>query len=235
MREFVFTKKTFAYFDGARKHATQRAWFDANRAVYEQHVAVPLTHLVMEVKRELSPLLPGIDFTPRKLAKPLLRVTKSSDGPVVRDKVSAFFAETATSMFETNPGIYVSLGSAPDDNVFGCGMYMPLARQVRELRPKLYEELDSFELTLLSPEMKRYWSGLIGDKYQRFPKDFDEDAPAAKYLWFKQFFVGKDLTRNEVVQPDFIEQTVKALKAAAPFLNWTRHAVGVYKRPPISE
>lgn len=235
MSEFKFTRKTFQYFDGARKHANERSWFDENRALYTDHVEVPLTHLVMELRRELSPLLPGIDFSPRKISRPLLRVMKGSDGPVVREKATLFLAETATSMFESNPGSYISLGAAASDNVYGCGMYMPSARQVRELRPRLCAELASFEPSLLSAEMKKYWNGLSGDKYQRFPKDFDENAPAAKYLWYKQFFIGKDLTRDDVIQPDFIERTVDAFRAAAPFLTWTRRAVGIYRRPPTFE
>ena len=187
--------------------------------LYAEHVEVPLTHLVMELKRELSPLLPGIDFSPRKIAKPMLRVSKGTDGPVVRDKVTAFFAEAATSMFETNPGIYLSLGASPDDSVYGCGMYMPSARQMRELRPKLCADFASFEAIMRSAGMKKHWNGLIGDTYQRFPKEFDQESPAAQYLWHKQFFIGKGLTRENVLRSDFIDETVAAFKAASPFLS----------------
>ena len=70
MNDFTFCKKAFVYFDRARAHAGNWAWFEADRALYAEHVELPLTHLVMELKRELSPLLPGIDFSPRRIAKP---------------------------------------------------------------------------------------------------------------------------------------------------------------------
>lgn len=232
MREPGFTTKTFAYFDDAHLRATDRDWFDEHQSVYAEHVEAPLTHLVMHLREQLSPLLPGIEFAPRKISKPLSRAPQKGPAQaVVRDKATAFFAEPATSMFEMNPGIYLSLGSLPEDNVYGCGIYMPTSRQLRALRPRLYADLESFESVLCSAAMRKHWSGLAGERYKRFPKDCDIDGAAAQYAWHKQFFVGKDLSRDEVIHPGFISRVVAAFKAAAPFLTWTRQAVGVYQRP----
>ena len=73
-------------------------------------------------------------------------------------------------MFETNPGIYLSLGAAPEDNVYACGMYMPSARQIRELRPKLCAEFASFEAITRSAGMKKHWNGLIGGQISALPQ-----------------------------------------------------------------
>ena len=133
-RSLCFGPKTFAYFDGAKKHAADRPWFDGNRSLYEEAVEVPFSHLVSELREALAPAVAGVAFSARKLSKPLLRKAKGREGPVLRENATAYFAEQATSMFEMNPGIYLSFGAKPEDNVIGCGLYMPSARQIRQLR-----------------------------------------------------------------------------------------------------
>lgn len=231
MADLGFTPKTFAYFDGARRHASDREWFDAHKTQYEQHVEVPLTHLILSLKEQLSASLPGILFSPRRISKPLKRQSREKDGPLLRHKATAFFAETATSMFESNPGIYLSFGANQEDNVCGCGLYMPSSRQLKELRPRFGTEHETLRRILNNKTFRRHWTGLSGDRYKRFPKDFDETAPGAEYLWHKQFFIGSTPTREDVLQPGFTERTVESMAAAVPFLTWTRNAVGIYRKP----
>jgi uncharacterized protein (DUF2461 family) len=77
--------------------------------------------------------------------------------------------------------------------------------------------------------LKRVWGGLAGEKYKRFPKAFDQDHPAAKYLWHKQYYIHQSFTRTQVKSPKFVVQVVKDLGAAMPFLQWLRKSVGVYR------
>ena len=235
MQQFAFSRKTFAYFDRARRNSADRAWFETHREQYAEHVEVPMTHLVLELKRELGPLLPGIDFVPRKLSKPVMRKANDADGPVLRENVTASFAQTATSMFETNAGIYVSVGAKADDNVVGCGLYMPSSRQMKLLRPACLADHARLKGILAERKLKQAWGGLSGGRFTRFPKDFDEAAPGAEYLWYKQFFLGKDLSREDVMAADFIAKTTAALRAAVPFVQWIRNTVGVYKKPRVQD
>ena len=232
MADIAFSKKTFTYFDGALLNVNDREWFESNRGQYEEHVEIPLTHLVLQLKHELSASLPGIEFSVRKISKPLLRKTEDESGPALRDKATAFFSELATSMFEMNPGIYLSFGAKAEDDVIGCGLYMPSSRQFKELRPKLCADFQTLSACLENKRLNRYWAGLVGDRHKRFPKGFDENDRSAKYLRHKQFFLGKDLTREDVLRSDFIETTSAAMKAAVPFLQWTREAVGIYRAEP---
>ena len=231
MAGFCFSRKTFSYFDGARRHSADKDWFDAHRKQYTDHVEVPFTHLVLSLKEQLADSLPGIAFSPRRISKPLKRQTKDNDGPLVRSKATALFAETATSMFESNPGIYLSFGAGDQDNICACGLYMPSSRQIKELRPRFGIEHKRLKRILGSKDLRRYWTGLSGDLYKRFPKEFEESAPGSEFLWHKQFFLSRTSTREEVLRPDFIAETVDAITAAIPFLTWARDAVGIYRKP----
>ena len=231
MSDLRFTRKTFAYFDGARRHASDRLWFDAHKKQYIEHVEVPFTYLILSFKERLADTLPGILFSPRKISKPLRRQSKGKDGALLRSKATAFFAETATSMFESNPGIYLSFGADENDNLCGCGLYQPSSRQTKELRPRFGSDHETLHRLLTAKDFRKYWTGLGGDRYKRFPKDFEENSPGSEYLWHKQFFLRKTLSRDDALQPGFMEETVEAMAAAIPFLMWTRKAVGIYRKP----
>ena len=233
MKELRFTKKTFAYFEGARRHGEDREWFEAHRSQYVEYVELPFTELILQLRERLSPMIPGIAFSPRRLSKPLRRQIQDKDVPLIRENAMASFAETATSRFESNPGLYLSVGAKPEDNVYGCGLYMPSGRQIRELRPRFGSDGEALKKILSARAFKKHWAGLTGERYKRFPKEFDENAAGAEYLWHKQFFLGRTVTRDDALDPEFFPRTVEAMAAAVPFLAWTRQAVGLYRKPKI--
>ena len=228
---FQFGPKTFAYFRGASKHASHRAWFEEHRSLYSEGVEMPFSHLVNELREALSPALPGIVFSPCKITKPLLRRMKDADGPALRQTATAYFSEPPTSMFEMNPGVYLSFGAKPEDNVVGCGLYMPSARQIRELRIRFATQTHELRSILQRKSLQAHWGGLSGDRYKRYPKDCDEDGPGSEFFWHKQFYLGKQFSREEICKSSFIHDTVQSLVVGLPFLTWTRNAVGLYRKP----
>ena len=191
-----------------------------------------MTHLTMELKRALGSLLPGVEFSARRISRPVLRQKAEAPGPLLRSKVKAFFSESPTSMFEANPGMYVSFGATEEDTVIGFGIYMPSSRQMKALRPAFYVEHEKLEELLSARPLRKHWKGLTGERYRRFPKEFDEHAAGAKFLWNKHFFMARHLSRDEVCAPRFFQSVVAGFEAGVPLLTWTRRVVGVYRPPP---
>ena len=227
---FAFSPRTFTYFDQAARHSTDRAWFDEHKSAYDDYVAVPFGYLLAELREALADKLPGLSFSERKLKKPLLRPTAAGQ-PAIRTTATAFLQETATSMFESNPGIYLSFGAGADDNLCGVGLYEPSGRQMKRLRAGATDGFEALDKCLRTPQLKKRWGPLSGNRYTRFPKGYDETDRAGKYLWQKQWFLSKHFTREQVAKPDFIPALVADLAVAVPFLQWTRSVVGVYQRP----
>jgi len=226
-----FSKKTFEYFDAAKQHGLEKEWFDEKRKQeFEEYVVVPMTHLVMEMRAALGDALPGVEFSARKITKPVKRQTGNAEQVAVRTNATAFFSERPTSMFEMNPGIYFSVGAATDDNVCGVGLYMPSSRQMKLLRPRVNVETASLEAVLDSAGVKQLWGGLAGERFKRFPKQCDQTAPGAEYLWQKQFFLSQTMDRAQMMAEGFAGQVVDDLRVAAPFLQWVRQTVGVYRK-----
>ena len=224
-----FNSKTFSYFESAKRNKKNPAWFEKNKMDFDDYVKKPFEELTRLLNENFGSELPRIDFLPRKISRPVRR-NPDEDGGLVRTNVTAFFSEKATSQFEWNPGIYVSIGSMPDDNVMGLGLYMVSSRQMSLLRNAIVEDFDEFDSILSSKKMKKSWGELSGEVYKRFPKGFDENSPPAKYLRHKQFFLGQDLSKTQICDKKFFDNVIRDLELALPFLRWVRSKVGVYKR-----
>ena len=230
MKPLGFSKETFAYFELALQNEDSRTWFESHKQEYEESVVVPFTHLILQMRERFSGPLPGFEFSPKKIVKPVRRQIEGLEEPIVRSKTTAFFSEPATSMFESNPGIYISLGATADDNVYGVGLYDVSSRQMKRLRPAFLSDPAAADACIKSDQVKERWGGLSGNRYQRFPKEYEETAPGADYLWHKQLLLSKTFTRGSITKTAFIATAIDDFEAAIPFLQWLRTAVGVYRK-----
>jgi len=224
----LFSKKTYAYFEAARKNRKNREWFQKHKAEYEEFVHEPFLHLTERLKSEFSEDLQKIDFGPRKISRPVRR-NPDEDGGLLRSNAFTYFCEKNSSQFEWNPGTYISIGSKMDENVLGMGMYMVSSRQMSLLRQALVSDFENIDQILSSKKLKSRWGSLSGELYTRFPRGYDENGEAAKYLRHKQFFLGQDLTQKRVLNKNFADEIVKDIEGALPFLKWIRKSVGTYQ------
>ena len=230
MKPLRFSKDTFTYFEQARQNENSRAWFDSHKQEYADCVLVPFSHLIVQMKERLSVLLPGFEFSPKKIVKPVRRQVEGLEEPVVRSKTTAFFSEAATSIFESNPGIYISLGASVEDNVYGIGLYDVSNRQMKMLRAAYLSDTAAVDACVKSRPVMDRWGGLSGERFQRFPKSYEETGLGAEYLWHKQAFLSKTFTRASATKDAFPETLIEDLEASIPFLQWLRSTVGIYRK-----
>ncbi len=222
----VFGAKTFNYFQEATKHRKDMKWYEKNENLYREHVKEPFEILLKKCEIELSDTFPGINFDV-KVSQPLFRKNKIPlDGTIIKPNSYVFLAEKATSMYEMNPGIYFSVGAS--ETILGIGLYMPTSRQIKLLRAWITSHPEQAKAIFGARKLKNVWGDLAGDKFKRFPRDYDPSAPGAEYLWLKQFYVAQSLKRSEVTKKDFSKKFFLNIKTAAPFLNLLREIVGKY-------
>lgn len=226
----LFTRKTFQYFDAAKKNNKKKEWLKPNRDTFEKEVRGPLAALLEEMSHRFSHKVPKVDFSSRKISRPLRSARRAEKHGWVRASGSFYLAEKSESFFEWNPGIFFQVGDEKEDNMIGVGLYTPSSRQLKCLRAALVRDHKALDRILKSAKLKKYWGGLAEERYKRFPKDFSPDHPAAKYLWHKQLILLRHFTRREVVAKDFASEVLRSYEAALPFLAWVREAAGVYDR-----
>lgn len=225
-----FNSKTFQYFSLAQKNKNNRQWFEKNKSLYEENVRGPFTDLISEIQKELQDQLPHISISPRSLTRPLRPKNRAQTNGIIRNSAYISLAEPRSSLFEWNPGIYIQVGNNAEDNFLGIGLYMVSSRQLSLLRNALAEDFEEIDALVSDKKFKKSWGELKGDKYKRFPKGFNPDDPRNQYLWYKQFFVGRRLSKKEIQSPQFIAKTVHDLEVAMPFFQWIRKNVGTYRK-----
>jgi len=223
-----FTKKTFEYFDLAAKNTKNENWFLKNKGLYEEHVKEPFSVLIQQLDLRLGDKLSKIEINPKKVSRPLYAANKRAPGKgIIKTQSHVTFMEKQTSMFEWNPGIYLQFGSDPDANLLGVGLYMVSSRQLKLMRKNLDERFEEFH-KIMNKKFKKVFPELLGEKYVRFPKEYDENSPAAQYLWHKQFYLGNHYTRKEVTDKNFFNRVGEEVELTLPFFKWIRETVGTY-------
>ena len=226
----LFTRKTFQYFDLAKKNKFKKGWFEKNKDLYEETIKEPYSVLIREIDHRYSHRLPGVVISPRKISRPLRPAAKAEEHGYVKAGAMFFLSEKNTSQFEWNPGIYLHLGDEKDDNVIGMGLYGPSSRQIKRLRAALVKDHKLVDKFLADRKFKKYWKALANEKYVRFPKDYSPDEPGAKYLWYKQFVVRRQFNRKEVTAKGFADLVLHFYEAGLPLFAWLRESIGVFNR-----
>jgi uncharacterized protein (TIGR02453 family) len=226
----LFTRKTFQYYDEAKRNNRNAKWFPKNKENFEASVRAPFLALLEELNFRIGHRVPSIPMGPRKISRPLRAGKRAAKNGLVRASTYFYLAVPSTSRFESNPGLFMQLGDEKEDNVIGVGLYMPSSRQIRRLRAALQEDHASIRRILADRKLKKYWGELAEEKYKRFPKDLNPEHPAADLLMYKQFHFTRHFTRKEVTAKDFPDTVMRAFEAALPFLGWLRENIGVYDR-----
>ncbi len=225
-----FSKKTFEYFDLANKHKNNKAWFEKNQSLYLEHVRQPFSILVQEIGRNFQKDLPRIHIEPKSICRPLRPQRKVEEDGVVKNFSHITLWEKKTSLFEWNPGIHIQFGANKDDNLIGIGLYMVSSRQLSLLRNRLVEDFDEIDALLRDNKLKKSWGTIQGEKYKRFPKGYNAEDSNTAYLWHKQFYLGQNFSRTEVLSKNFNKEIIRDLKIAIPFFKWVRQSVGTYHK-----
>jgi uncharacterized protein (TIGR02453 family) len=231
----LFSRKTFQYFDLAKKNKKKKAWFEKNKDLYLCAVKQPVGELLAEMDHRLSQKVPRVVIGPRKISRPLGPENKAKEHGWVKASAMFFLSEKQTSMFEWNPGIFFQLGDEKEDNVIGIGLYGPSSRQIKRLRAALVEDHATVDKILKNPKLKKYWGGLAEEKYKRFPADYSVADPGAQYLWYKQFYLRRQFTRQEVVSKEFASTVLQAFEAGLPLFAWIREAIGIYNQREMEQ
>lgn len=226
-----FTPTLFKYFEGAAKHKDHRAWFEENKALYEEFVKSPFEALLQQLwmQNQSHPAFKGIDLKAKKVCRPLRPANKAIEAGVVKDFVSVDIAEKRTSLFEWNPGIHIQFGVKPDDNFIGMGCYMISTRQRSLIQNRIANDFEEFKAIISARRFKKSWGSLKGERFKRFPRGFEQDQVYSEYLWLKQFYVGQDLSRKEILSAGFFAKAIGDLENCLDLMHWLRSTVGKAK------
>ncbi len=209
----------------------RKDWFEAHRGSYEGELREPMKALVEEVDVRLAAFAPEITGDPRRSMFRIHRdVRFSRDKSPYKTHAACWFYHMDAGRgvggeAEGGAGFYFHL--EPGQFLIGAGIWMPPRTALAKIRDGLAEDLGGFERIVLAPRFRRRYGSLDTEgMLTRLPRGFREDHPAARWLRYQSFTLGRSLREREALSPRLATTLARDFEALTPFVRWLNTALG---------
>jgi uncharacterized protein (TIGR02453 family) len=123
-------------------------------------------------------------------------------------------------------GFYFHL--EPGRSFVGGGVWMPPRPTLNRLRDAIADDHRGFERIVRQRAFVRRVGGLSDeDMLKRLPRGFAADHPAAAWLRFQSFTVGRPLTDQQVTSPRLPALLEREYALMLPLVRWLNAALGL--------
>jgi len=123
-------------------------------------------------------------------------------------------------------GFYFHL--QPGASFVGGGCWMPPREALKKFRAAIAADPRGFERVALAPVLKRRFGGLSEESMlKRTPRGYAEDHPAARWLKYQSFTVGRSLTDKQVTGASLTSILEKDYAAILPLVRWLNGVLGL--------
>ncbi|WP_128330826.1 DUF2461 domain-containing protein [Apibacter sp. HY039] len=212
-------KKTLKFLKSLKKN-NNREWFSENKDWYETS-RLDFENLVKDLQIGLSELDITIKYlNPKKCIFRIYRdIRFSPDKTPYKNYMSAVFSEIK------NSGYYLHI--EPGKSFLTCGHYMLPPEQIKKIRKGIYDDFESFREIVENKNFIKEFGGLTKDEtiLKRVPNGFDKEHPSSEYLKFKNFYVTKSITDQQVLDTHFVTLAVSVYTNMQPFNDYINNLI----------
>ena len=200
-----------------------REWFNENKPLYLEAKA-NFENVVNEIIAEVAEFDESVERLKDKNC--IFRIYK--DTRFSKDK-TPYKTNIGASLVEKGPktlnhaGYYIHLEN--EKSFLAGGVYMTEPKNLKAIREAISSDGETF-LKILNKKTFKDVLELQGTKLVKVPQGFDKENPMGDYLKFKQFTVFHSLSDEEVLDKNFVKNTVKVLKEIYPFNRFLNEAIG---------
>lgn len=199
-----------------------REWFNKNRSLYEdarEDFLYFFENLVDQVAEFDHGVAKNVEIS-KKIFRIYRDVRFSKDKSPYKTHLSG--AIVPGGMKSGLAGYYVHIQPGGQSGLAG-GMHMLDPNAIQKVRKVISERFNEFQSIILSSDFNEEFGGLsMSNTLKKVPRGFDVKDPAAEYLKLKSFGAWKSITDNEVLESNFLNNTVQAfreIKKLNDFLN----------------
>jgi uncharacterized protein (TIGR02453 family) len=203
-----------------------KPWFDANRKKYD------------EAKKDFESFIQALIEQFGKKDPPIAALTAKSclfrinrDIRFSKDK-TPYKKNFAASINKGGKksllaGYYFHL--EPGNSFIGGGIWMPMPAETQKIRQEIDYCYDEFKKIIHSKKFAGIYAGLDredGIRLTNVPKGYEKDNPAAEFLKLKSWVAMSSLTDAALTSKGLLKQSVEALSAIQPLIDFLNRAVG---------
>jgi uncharacterized protein (TIGR02453 family) len=228
----IFTPASLRFLRAlARNNA--RPWFEAHRREYEVLIRDPMRDLVDEMDVRLARFAPEIVGEPKRSVFRIYRdVRFSEDKSPYKTQAACWFYHRDAShrvgqeSHGGGAGFYFQL--APGNSFSGGGIWMPPREALLRLRDAIAERPAAFTRAVTAAAVRRRFGGLDEDAVlKRVPRGFPADHPAAQWLRYRSFTLGRAFTDAQAVSPRLPALLESDFALMLPLVRWLNAAMGL--------
>ncbi|MGH3117756.1 MAG: DUF2461 domain-containing protein [Gaiellales bacterium] len=203
-----------------------RAWFEANRARYEEELLDPALEFIEAFAPHLRKISSHFVAAPRRSGGSLFRIHRdvrfSKDkSPYKTNTGIQFRHEQAKDVH--SPGFYLHL--EPGSSFAAVGIWHPDSNALTAIRDTIVESPNKWKAALGEPFGSTYRLG--GDALVRPPSGYDREHPLIDDLKRKDFIGVKEIPDKRVTSEKFLLEYSAMCRAAGKFMRFLCEAVGV--------
>ena len=227
----MFTPASLAFLRGLARH-NNKPWFEAQRASYENDVRAPMRALIEEMDVRLARFAPEITGDPKRSMFRINRdIRFSKDKSPYKTHVACWFRHQGAShkvggeAEEGSAGLYFHL--QPGKSFVGGGIWMPPRPALNKIRDAIAEDARGFAQVVENPRARRFGGLDDGAMLKRMPRGFAEDHPAAQWLRYQSFTIGRLLTDKQVLGPGLVKLLEGDFALMMPLVRWLNRALGL--------
>jgi uncharacterized protein (TIGR02453 family) len=227
-----FTSASLTFLRALARH-NRRDWFEAHRPDYETAILAPMRALVEEMDVRLARLAPEIVGDPKRSLFRIYRDIRFSQdkSPYKTHAACWFFHRDASHRVGQEShgggaGFYFQI--APGDSFLGGGLWMPPRPALDKLREAMAEKPAVFTRIVTAAAVRRRFGELDDEAVlKRVPRGYAEDHPAARWLKFRSFVMGRALTTSEVTSARLPALLAEDFALLVPLVRWINGALGL--------
>jgi len=227
-----FTTASLTFLRGLARH-NRRDWFEAHRRDYEAAIQGPIRALVEEMDVRLARLAPEIVGDPRRSVFRIYRdIRFSRDKSPYKTHVACWFFHRDAShrvgqeSHGGGAGFYFHV--QPGSSLTAGGLWMPPRPALDRIREAMVAKPAGFTRIVSAAAVRRRFGELDDEAVlKRVPRGYAENHPAARWLRYRSFTMGRMLSDREVLGPRLLDAVERDYALLLPLVRWINAALGL--------
>ncbi|CAN5703462.1 DUF2461 domain-containing protein [soil metagenome] len=210
----VIDKKTLSFLKALSKN-NNREWFNANKPLYltAHENMIAFTEALLNEMRKHD----HIETASGKEA--LMRIYR--DTRFSKDKTpykSHFGGGFRRATKRLRGGYYFQIG--PGESLAAGGFFSPAPDDLLRIRKDIDMNYADWKKVLAGKGIIKTFGTLTGEKIITAPKGFSRDHPAIDLINYKQFYLERNFTDEEVLGKDFLKELNQTFKNLRPYFDF---------------
>ena len=212
----------------------KKPWFEAHRDDYETHIRAPMRALIEEMDVRFARFAPELTGDAKRSMFRIHRdIRFSKDKSPYKTHAACWFRHNAADhrvggdAEGGSAGLYFHL--QPKQSFVGAGIWMPPRPALDKIRDAIADDPKGFGRIVESPAARRRFGGGLDDEamLKRMPRGFSEDHPAARWLRYQSFTIGRQLSDRDVLSARLADALEKDFRLMLPLVRWLNGALGL--------